>query len=206
MCLKQIAEGGEELLIVRLEADAGGFVEVGSVDEALEFLQHLGSHTEDWSAEGVFVVGNGGVVVADFFDNELQGAPRFVYLHAVVSHLVEDILAEIFYIICLRIYLLGGFDWMEIAIDKHLLFVEVALIEHIAVDSGLGGFHFFKSLGMDSGYGYAHASYLHDELAVAVDADDISGHISHVASGDTEQDAVASIIMEWMKEEADAFG
>ena len=54
MCLKQIAEGGEELLIVGLEADAGGFVEVGSVDEALEFLQHLGSHTEDWSAEGVF--------------------------------------------------------------------------------------------------------------------------------------------------------
>ena len=95
---------------------------------------------------------------------------------------------------------------MEIAIDEHLLFVKVALIEHIAVDSGLGGFHFFESLGMDSGYGYAHASYLHDELAVAVDADDISGHISHVASGDTEQDAVASIIMEWMKEKADALG
>ena len=33
LCLKHIAEGGEELLIVGLETDVGGVVEVWGIDE-----------------------------------------------------------------------------------------------------------------------------------------------------------------------------
>ena len=135
LCLKQIAEGGEELLIVGLETDASGVVEVWAVDEAFQFLQHLGSHIKDRSADGVVVIGESGVVVAYFFDDELECAPCFVNLHAVVSHFVEHILAEIFYILCLCRHILDGFDRMEVAIDEHLLFVEIALIERVAVDS-----------------------------------------------------------------------
>ena len=152
------------------------------------------------------MVGEGGVVVANFFDDELECAPCFVNLHAVVSHLFEHILAEIFYILCLCWHILDGFDWMEVAVDEHLLFVEIALIERVAVDSSCRWFHFFESLGMDSRYGYAHASNLHNELAVAVDADDVSGHVCHVACGDAEQNAVASVVVEGVKEEAYAFG
>lgn len=206
LCLKHIAEGGEELLIVGLETDVGGVVEVWGIDEAFQFLQHLGSHIKDRSADGVGVIGEGGIVVANFFDDELECAPCFVNLHTAVSHLVENILAEIFYILCLCRHILGGFDRMKVAVDEHLLFVEIALIERVAIDSCCGRFHFFESFGMDSRYGYAHASNLHNELAVAVDTDDISGQVCHVACGDAEQNAVASVVMEGVKEEAYAFG
>lgn len=54
---------------------------------------------------------------------------------------------------------------------------------------------------MNTADGYAHSANIHYKTAVSVDADDIAFQSCQFATGDTEQDAVAGIVMEWFEQE-----
>ena len=110
-------------------------------------------------------------------------------------------------VLCLGLYILGGLDGMEISVDEYLTLVEVALVEGAVLrDWFMSGCHFLKPLGMDSRDGYAHTTYIHHKPSVAVDTDDIALEASQFASGDTQEDAVAGVVVEGMKKEAYAAG
>ena len=55
---------------------------------------------------------------------------------------------------------------------------------------------------MDSRDGYAHTAHIHHKPSVAVDTDDIALETSQFACGDTQEDAVAGVIVEGLEEEA----
>ena len=58
---------------------------------------------------------------------------------------------------------------------------------------------------MYAGYGYAHATYVHYEAAVTVDADDIAFETGKEAGGDAQLDVARGIVFERMEQETYAF-
>lgn len=67
-------------------------------------------------------------------------------------------------------------------------------------------FHHLKLLAVYACDGYAHATNVHDETAVAVYSDDVTFEAGEEAGGDAQLDVVARIVFEWMEEETDAVG
>ena len=176
-----------------------------SGDDAPQFAHHLAALLHD-GVEVVFeLLDEGGVVVAYLFDDEGEGAPCLVDAHAAGCHLGGDVAAQVIDVFGLGLDFLCGSDGVEIAVDEGLALMQVALIEDVLVcDHVVAWLHFFKLLGVHACYGCAHAAYVHDKAAVAVDADDVAFESGKVACGDAELDVVARIIMEGVKEEADA--
>lgn len=207
-------EGSEEVVVLQgeflgfcLVTHAGVGIERGGTEEGVELLEHLTALEEDGChAIGLLLTGRG-VVIDYLLDDEGEGAPRFADAHAVLGQLGEDMLMKERDVLCLGLYILGGLDGMEISVDEYLSLVEVALVEWAVLrDRFLSGRHFLKPLGMDSRDGYAHTTHIHHKPSVAVDTDDIALEASQFASGDTQEDAVASVVVEGMKEEAYAVG
>ena len=66
--------------------------------------------------------------------------------------------------------------------------------------------HHLKSLTVYAGYGDAHASDIHDEAPVAVDAYDVTLKAGIKAGDETQFDISSGVIFEGVQKEADAFG
>ena len=94
---------------------------------------------------------------------------------------------------------------MEIAVYQHLPLLQVALVEDILMgDCSLALLHFLKVLSMNTADCYTHSTDVHHQAAVSVYANDVAFQTSHLTCGDTEENAVASIIMVRVKQETDA--
>ena len=206
--------GSEEVVVLQgeflgfcLVTHAGVGIERGGAEEGVELLEHLTALEEDGCQTiGLLLTGRG-VVIDYLLDDEGEGAPCFIDAHAVLGQFGENMLMKERDVLCLGLYILSGLDGMEVSVDEYLTLVEVALVEGAVLrDWFLGGCHFLKPLGMDSRDGYAHTTHIHHKSPVAVDTDDIALEASQFACGDTQEDAVAGIVVEGMKEEAYAAG
>ena len=182
-------------------------VDTRTGDELFHLLEHLGALLHDGGEIVPLLLNEGGIIVADLFDDEGEDAPGLVDVHAAGGHLREDVVVKVGDVLGLCLHFLCGLHGMEITVDEGLTLMQVALVEDVLVaEHVLIGLHFLELLGMHTCYGYADAAHTHHQTAVAVYADDVAFESCQLAGGDAKQDAVAGIVMEGVEEEADALG
>lgn len=67
-------------------------------------------------------------------------------------------------------------------------------------------FHHLKFLAVYARYRHAHATYVHDEMTVAVNTNDVALDAGKQAGGEAQTDVAAGVIFERVKKETDALG
>lgn len=176
-------------------------------DNLFHFLEYLASFTHDGVEVFLKLFYEWRIIVANLLNDEGIDVPCVIEGDSVVCHLIQGVLSQIVDVFCLQRYFFVVFHRMEIAVYQYLPLLQIALVEDFLVGKmGLILLHFLKMLGMNTADGYAQSTYVHHQAAVSVDADDVSSfQSSHLTRGNTEEDAIASIIMVRVKQETDAF-
>ena len=203
--LKHIAIVGAQLFVLGFIALALVFILEGGGDTG--YLLHNLAASVDDGLEIVFdVVQEGGVVVANLFDHEIEGGEGVLDVKALAEHIGVGLTEEHLDVLGLCCHLLGGLHLMEEGVDKGMALMEIAFVEGGTALGVTVFIDFLKALGMDIGDGHSHAADIHHQSAVAGNADDIAFKAGIVARDDAQQGAVLGVIDERTEEEAQSVG
>lgn len=203
--IKHIAIVGAQLFILGFIALALVFVLEGRGDAG--YLLHNLATSVDDGLEVVFdIVEEGGVVVANLFNHEIEGGKGIFDVKALAEHVGMGLTEEHLDVLGLCRHLLGGLHLMEEGVDKGMTLMEIALVEGGTVLGVTVFVYFLETLGMDIGDGHSHSADIHHQSAVAGNADDIALKTGILARDDAQQGAVLSVIDKRTEEEAQSVG
>lgn len=203
--IKHIAIVGAQLFVLGFIALALVFILEGRGDAG--YLLHYLAASIDDGLEVVFdVVEEGGVVVANLFDHEIEGGEGILDVKALAEHVGVGLTEEHLDVLGLCRHLLGGLHLMKEGVDKGMTLMEIAFIEGGTILGVTVFVYFLKTLGVDIGDGHSHAADIHHQSAVAGNADDIALKAGIVARNDAQQGAVLGVIDERTEEEAQSVG
>lgn len=203
--IKHIPIVGAQLFVLGFIALAQVFVLEGRGDAG--YLLHNLTASIDDGLEVVFdIVEEGGVVVANLFDHEIEGGEGVLDVKALAEHIGVGLTEEHLDVLGLCSHLLGGLHLMEEGVDKGMTLMEIALVEGGTVLGVTVFIDFLKALGVDIGDGHSHATDIHHQSAVAGNADDIALKAGIVARNDAQQGAVLGVIDKRTEEEAQSVG
>lgn len=203
--LKHIAIVGAQLFVLGFIALALVFILEGRGDAG--YLLHYLATSVDDGLEVVFdIVEEGGVVVANLFDHEIEGGEGVLDVKTLAEHIGVGLTEEHLDVLGLCRHLLGSLHLMEEGVDKSMALMEIAFVEGGTVLGVTVFVYFLKTLGVDIGDGHSHAADIHHQSAVAGNADDIAFKAGIVAGDDAQQGAVLGVIDERTEEEAQSVG
>lgn len=203
--IKHIAIVGAQLFVLGFIALALVFILEGRGDAG--YLLHNLAASIDDGLEVVFdIVEEGGVVVANLFNHEIEGGEGVLDVKALAEHIGVGLTEEHLDVLGLCCHLLGGFHLMEEGVDKGMTLMEIALVEGGTVLGVTVFVYFLKTLGVDIGNGHSHAADIHHQPAVAGNADDIALKAGIVARDDAQQGAVLGVIGKRTEEETQSVG
>lgn len=198
--IKHIAIVGAQLFVLGFIALALVFVLEGRGDAG--YLLHNLAASVDDGLEVVFdIVEEGGVVVANLFDHEIEGGKGIFDVKALTEHVGMSLTEEHLDVLGLCSHLLSGLHLMEEGIDKGMTLVEIALVEGGTILGVTVFVYFLKTLSVDIGDGHSHAADIHHQSAVAGNADDIAFKAGIVARDNAQQGAVLGVIDKGTEEE-----
>lgn len=203
--IKHIAIVGAQLFVLGFIALALVFILEGRGDAG--YLLHNLAASIDDGLEVVFdIVEEGGVVVANLFNHEIEGGKGIFDVKALAEHVGVGLTEEHLDVLGLCCHLLGGFHLMEEGVDKGMTLMEIALVEGGTVLGVTVFVYFLETLGVDIGDGHSHAADIHHQSAVTGNADDIALKAGIVARDDAQQGAVLGVIDKRTEEEAQSVG
>ena len=203
--LKHIAIISAQLFVLGFIALALVFILEGRGDAG--YLLHYLAASVDDGLEVVFdIVEEGGVVVTNLFDHEIEGGEGVLDVKALAEHVGMGLTEEHLDVLGLCRHLLGGLHLMEEGIDKGMTLMEIALVEGGTVLGVTVFVYFLKTLGVDIGDGHSHAADIHHQSAVAGNADDIALKAGIVARDNAQQGAVLGVIDERTEEKSQPVG
>lgn len=198
--IKHIAIVGAQLFVLGFIALALVFILEGRGDAG--YLLHNLAASIDDGLEVVFdIIEEGGVVVANLFDHEIEGGEGVLDVKALAEHVGVGLTEEHLDVLGLCRHLLGGLHLMEEGVDKGMALMEIALVEGSTVLGVTIFVYFLETLGVDIGDGHSHAADIHHQSAVAGNADDIAFKAGIVARDNAQQGAVLGVIDKRTEEE-----
>lgn len=203
--LKHIAIVGAQLFVLGFIALALVFVLEGRGDAG--YLLHNLAASIDDGLEVVFdIIEEGGVVVANLFDHEIEGGKGILDVKTLAEHIGVGLTEEHLDVLGLCRHLLGGLHLMEEGVDKGMALMEIAFVEGSTILGVTVFIDFLKTLGVDIGDGHSHAADIHHQPAVAGNADDIAFKAGIVARDNAQQGAVLGVIDKRTEEKAQPVG
>lgn len=150
-------------------------LDIGFGKEGGEFVENFGALLKDWGEDIRELVDEGGVIVAYFFYYKGIGGPCFGEGDTTLCYFCQHVVSKVVDVFCLGCDFACGFHRVEVAVDDGFALLQVALIEWCWVALVcFCGFYFFEFLGMDTGYGNADATDVHNETTVAIYTNDIA--------------------------------